>query len=202
VLAGLLDLVTASSWTYAAIVLVAAIDAVLPVMPSEAAVISAGALAGAGELSIAFVIAAAVGGAVLGDNGAYSIGRVFGPRLDARFERNERFRRNRSRAEQALAARSAAILLAARFVPGGRTATTLTAGLVRLRWARFLFLVLIAGTAWASGMGLLGYAGAHAIESHLYLGVASVVAAFAVVAGGRLAMPQIRARRRTRRLGS
>jgi membrane protein DedA with SNARE-associated domain len=221
---GLLELVSASDWTYAVILAVALLDAVLPIVPSEAAVVSAGALAGAGDLSIALVIAAATAGAFVGDNSAYAIGRVFGTRVETRLAGNERALRRRAWAEQKLITEAGTLLLAARFVPGGRTATTVTAGLIRLRWARFVLLTLAAGTAWATGVGLLGYAGGQAVGDNPYLGLALLVAAAAGVyaalriakrlrrrrsgarrpatAGRGLAMPQIRARLRLLRLGA
>lgn len=68
------ELVSDSPWTYVVIVVVAALDAVLPLVPSEATVISAGVLAGAGDLHLALVIAAGAAGAYGGDASAYWIG--------------------------------------------------------------------------------------------------------------------------------
>jgi membrane protein DedA with SNARE-associated domain len=191
---GLLELVSASPWTYAGILAIAALDAVLPIVPSEAAVLSAGALAGAGDLSLALVISGAAAGAWIGDNSAYSIGRVFGPRLEARIARNERLWRRRVWAERKLLADGGTLLLAARFVPGGRTATTLTAGLVRLRWRRFGLLTLISGTAWASGIGLVGYAGGNAVEDNPYLGLPLLLAIAVGVYGAMSGMKRLRRR--------
>jgi membrane-associated protein len=128
---GLLELVAASPWAYGAILIAAALDAIFPLVPAEATVISAGVLAGLGDLSIALVIAAGTAGALVGDNGAYSLGRTFGPRLGARIPRGRR-----DWAEEKLETRGGTIVLVARFIPGGRTATTLTAGLVRPRSGR------------------------------------------------------------------
>jgi membrane-associated protein len=206
---GLLELVSGSSATYGIVLGVAAVDALLPVMPSEAVVVSAGALAGTGRLSFACVIGAAAFGAIAGDNGAYSLGRLFGPTLERRIAGSERARKRRDWAERKLHAGGGRLLLASRFVPGGRTAATLTAGIVRLRWTRFLLLTLAAGSAWACGMGLLGYVGGNAVERNPSVGVALVGGAGAAllaaiwlggrirrrpaIAGVRLAMPPMRA---------
>jgi membrane protein DedA with SNARE-associated domain len=168
---GLLEVVSSSPWTYAAVLAIAALDAVLPIVPSEATVLSAGALAGAGDLSLELVIAAATAGAIVGDNGAYSVGRLLGPRIDARIARYECAVRRRAWAERKLVTDGGKLLLAGRFVPGGRTATSVTAGVVRLRWARFVVLTAIAGTAWASAVGALGFAGGEAVEENPYLGL-------------------------------
>src|SRR4030095_4563453 len=67
----LVDLVSSSPWTYAGILAMAAIDALIPLVPSEATVIAAGVLAGAGELELGLVIAAGAAGAYTGDTAAY-----------------------------------------------------------------------------------------------------------------------------------
>jgi membrane-associated protein len=61
--------------------LLALLDAVVPVVPSETAVITDGVVAGAGDLSLAMIVPAAGAGAFLGDNSAYWVGRRFGTRV-------------------------------------------------------------------------------------------------------------------------
>jgi membrane protein DedA with SNARE-associated domain len=67
-------------------------------------------------------------------------------------------------------------LLIARFVPFGRTAATLSAGFLPIRWARFLLFSGAAATLWASLVGLAGYLGGRTIEGRPYLVAALVVA--------------------------
>jgi membrane-associated protein len=162
----LLDVVSASPWTYAAIVAIAALDAVIPLVPSETAVISAGALAGTGDLSVELVLLAGAGGALAGDAGGYSIGRALGPRLDGLIRRHEKLARRRAWAADALRRRGGRIILTARFVPGGRTATTVTAGIVAMRARRFLLFAAGAATAWAAIATLAGFLGGRAAEDH------------------------------------
>ena len=147
-------LVSASPWTYAVILVVAALDAVLP-SPSETAVISAGVLAGAGDLSLGLVIAAGAAGAFAGDSSAYWLGRRFDRRLERRLFRSAKGLERRAWAEGALNRYGGPLIFGARFVPGGRTATTVTAGLLRMRWARFAAFAGAAGVAWASYAALL-----------------------------------------------
>jgi membrane-associated protein len=189
----LLDLATVSPWAYLAIVAVTALDAVLPVLPSEATVISAGALAGSGELAFGIVLAAAALGAVVGDNGAYLLGRLLGPRA----LRGEKGSRARAWAEEKLRARAGALILVSRFLPGGRTATTMTAGLTRMRWTRFARLTSAAGLLWASYVVLLGFAGGAAFEDRPYLGCA--LGLCLGLAGTALLPLYLRARRRATR---
>src|ERR671914_3090744 len=75
------ELASGSPWTYAVILGIAALDAILPLVPSETTVISAGVLAGAGDLQLGLVIAAGALGAYAGDTSAYALGRRFGPGL-------------------------------------------------------------------------------------------------------------------------
>jgi membrane protein DedA with SNARE-associated domain len=58
--------------------------------------------------------------------------------------------------------RSATIIVVSRFIPGGRTATMLSAGLVGLKWRRFAAFDLVAGVLWAGYAGLIGLVGGRA----------------------------------------
>ena len=192
-LESLVDLVSGSPWTYALVLAVAALDAVFPLVPSEATAIAAGVVAGAGELSLALVVAAAAAGAFAGDSSAYGIGRALGPRATRRLPEARV-----AWAEGKLRAHAAPLILVARFVPGGRTVTMTSAGAVHLRWLRFERLALVAAVLWASYAALLGYVGGRAFEDDplkallVGFGLAAGVAV-AVEAGRRLA----RAARRT-----
>ena len=66
----------ASGWAYAVVFLLALLDAILPVVPSETAVITAGVVAGSGRLSLPLIVASATAGAMAGDNTAYLVGRA------------------------------------------------------------------------------------------------------------------------------
>ncbi|HET7856315.1 MAG TPA: DedA family protein [Gaiellaceae bacterium] len=168
----LLNLVTASPWTYALIVGVAAFDALFPLVPSEATVITAGVLAGLGELSIALVIATGAAGAFMGDTTAYAVGRVSGNRFECRLARSPRVARRLDWAGSALARRGGLIIFAARFIPGGRTAVTVTAGLTRMRALIFAVYAGLAAIAWASYAALLGYFGGRTFEERPALALA------------------------------
>src|SRR5215207_3409647 len=82
-----LDDISAEWWFLLVILVIAYLDSVIPVVPSETAVIIGGVAAGAGEQNLLMVIAAGAIGAFLGDNTAYLIGRRFAPRFAARGER-------------------------------------------------------------------------------------------------------------------
>jgi membrane-associated protein len=179
-----LDLVTASHWTYLVLFAFAALDSILPAVPSETALITAGVLAGTGRLDLLLVIVAGALGAWLGDNTSYLLGRKVGQPVRRRFFDGEKARRRLTWAREQLDKRGMYIIVVARFIPGGRTATTFTAGLVHYPWAtRFVPATIVAALIWASYASLLGYAGGKVFVDKplLALGVA-LAFAFGVVA--------------------
>jgi membrane protein DedA with SNARE-associated domain len=182
----LANAVSTSWWTYPLIVGVCAADALLPLFPSETIVVAAAVLAGNGELSIVAVVAAAAAGALLGDNAAYGIGRSALRGLADRHLRSERSRRRLEWGRGQLHRHGPAIIVVARFIPGGRTATTFAAGTVGMPWRR-RFLPADAGAAllWALYASALGYFGGQAFTHNLWepLLLATVVALLVTGAG-------------------
>jgi membrane protein DedA with SNARE-associated domain len=158
----LIDIVVASAWVYPLIAGVAALDAVFPLVPSEATVIAAAALAGTGDLVLSFVVVSGAAGAVIGDNLAYLLGRAGQGSVVRRLLRSPRWRSRMERGETLLRERSATVIVVSRFIPGGRTATMLSAGLLGLAWRRFLVFDLAAGVIWAAYASLIGLVGGKA----------------------------------------
>jgi membrane protein DedA with SNARE-associated domain len=184
----LVGAVTASGWVYLLILGIAALDAVFPLVPSEATVIAAAALAATGELVLGFVLLSGAAGAILGDNVAYVLGRA-GQRPVDRLLRSARWRERIGRAEAMLSCRAGTIIIVSRFVPGGRTATMLSAGVVGLSWRRFVAYDVVAGLFWSGYASLIGLIGgkAFADEPLHALGLAfGLAAAFTLlIEGGR-----------------
>jgi membrane-associated protein len=173
----------ASGWAYLIIVLLAFFDAIIPIVPSESTVITAGVLSASGDLSLPVVIAAAAGGAFLGDNTAYLIGRRFGGRVNERFFRSEKAKKRIDWAEGQLEERGGELIAVGRFIPGGRTAVTLSAGTLHFPWRRFALFDAFAALGWGLYASLLGYAGGHSFEHDPWKGlVLALGIAFAVVA--------------------
>lgn len=180
----LVDAVSGSSWSYAVVFAVAALDAFFPLVPSETVAITAGVLAGAGDLSIGLVIAAAAGGAILGDNISYLLGHTVGDRIVERFLRGESAQKRLDWAERHLEQRGGYLILVARFVPGGRTVTTFAAGFLHtFAWPRFVRWDVLAGILWGSYCALLGFVGGKSFEEQPWKGLllAFVAAASVVV---------------------
>ena len=56
----------ASGWAYAIVFVLALLDVLVPIVPSETAVITAGVVAASGDLSLGLIIPAAAAGAFIG----------------------------------------------------------------------------------------------------------------------------------------
>jgi membrane-associated protein len=161
----------ASPWIYAALLALAAIDGMLPIVPSETLVITAGVYAATGETNLVAVIVAAAAGAFAGDHASYALGRLAGGRLvpapGTRSRRASAF----SWASRQLAERGGSILIVCRYIPGARTATTLTAGAVGHPLRSFSPFDAIAALSWGIYTALVGYIGGSTFEDQPLLGV-------------------------------
>ena len=164
-------------------------DAVLPALPSESAVILAGVLSVVGDLSLPWVLAVAALGAFIGDNTSYAIGRFIGHPVRRRFFDGERGRRAIAWAREQLRRRGGTLIIVARFIPGGRTATTFTCGLTQFSWARFAGFAAIAAVLWALYGGLLGYFGGRMFHDRPWL---ALLVAFAIAGGVTLVVESVR----------
>jgi membrane-associated protein len=179
----LLNSVSGSPWTYALIVGVCAGDAVLPLFPSETVVITAAVLAAQGRLNIALVATAAAVGAILGDNCAYWLGRSGLSRVTDRLLGSESNQRRLRWARTQIKRNGAWIIIIARFIPGGRTATTYIAGTLEMPWKRkFLPADTFAALVWALFSSALGYIGGATFEKNLWLPILIAIGASLLVA--------------------
>jgi membrane-associated protein len=140
-------------------------DAVFPALPSESALIVCGIQAARGQLSLPLVIVLGAAGAFGGDNTSYGLGRFVGKPIQERLFSGQKAQRRLEWAKGFLKERGGYVFLVARFVPGGRTATTFTAGLVRFRWlTRFVPFTLLAAILWSCYGTLVGYFGGRVFE--------------------------------------
>ena len=169
---GLSHLGVSSLLSYVVAVLLPAFDALIPLLPSETAVIALGvATAGSADPRAAVLVALAACGAFLGDNAAYLLGRRFGPAAGRRVFAGERGARRRAWAERSLHRFGARMIIGCRFIPGGRTAITLTCGLVGYSRRRFVVATAFAAVIWASYAFLIGRLGGKAFEDQPWLGL-------------------------------
>lgn len=161
-----------------------ALDAILPIVPSETALVALGvATAGSTDARIALLVAVGALGAFLGDNLSYLLGRRFGPTVESRLFSSPKGARRRAWAQDALGRYGARLILVCRFVPGGRTAVTLTCGIVSYPRRRFVAATAVAATIWACYAFFIGRLGGQAFEDRPWAGLlAAFVAAAALSA--------------------
>lgn len=158
---------------YLVVFFLAAFDVVVPILPSESAVILGGVLVWQGRLMLVPLVVAAAAGAIAGDHLSYSIGRWT---VRGRLRHNPRSGRRPTKAERLqvwaarqLDRRGAALLIVARFIPGGRTASTFMAGRTSYSLRRFSPATVGAGVLWASFAAGLGYLGGHTFHEQTLL---------------------------------
>jgi len=137
------------------------LGAVLPVLPTGAAVSAGAVLAShSNPIGLVGVLIAGAGGAYVGDLIVYAGCRFGGERLAKRIGW---LRDNASldALRERLAEHEITVLLTSRLIPGGRVPVLLAAGLAGYRWERFALVDLTASSLWAAvymAIGLLGYA--------------------------------------------
>ena len=161
-----------SPWVYLALLAFAALDAFFPIVPSESLVITAGVFAASGEPNLVLVIVAAALGAFLGDHISYFIGRFAGEKAMQRAKPGSRKAAAWERGHKLLTDRGGTILIVCRYIPGARTAITLTAGAVSYRLRSFSFFDAIAASSWAAYSATVGYIGGEAFEESPWKGLA------------------------------
>ena len=169
--------------TYLALLLACGTDVLLPLIPSETMVVAAGVVAADDGLALWLVVLAAAAGAFLGDHVAYLLGRGVGDPAAERLLRGERGRARLAWAERAIDRHGVALILAGRFVPGGRTLSTFAAGTLELPYRRFAPADAVAALLWGAYVALLGYLGGEAFEENVGWALAAALGVAAVVVG-------------------
>jgi membrane-associated protein len=206
----LLTMVATPAGAYVALFGLLVVDAFVPVVPTQAVMITAGALTVYGGLDLPLTLAVGAVAVFAGDVGCYLLGRTAGDQggsgrpAELRRRLLERVRRGDESATggQGSARRAAArftrglrrpgplVLLLCRFVPGGRMVASFRAG--RRRYPFRLYLLYDGGAAigWATYGGLVGHIGGTALTQTAWrlFTVAAVAAAIFGTAGWVLAV--------------
>ena len=174
---------SSSQWFYAIIFVIAVLDSVLPIVPSETLVIIGGVSAGLGNLWIPLVIVCAACGAFIGDNLSYLIGREASDWVMKRQTRTEKGAKRMAKIVEQVHERGGLLLITARFIPGGRTALTLSCGVTRQPRRWFTGWAAIAAVIWGHYAALLGFVGGKSFEeNHTLAFVIAFVTAFSITA--------------------
>ena len=198
----LLSLQPDSILSYLIAIVLPALDAIVPVLPSETAVIALGvATAGSTDPRIALLVGCAALGAFAGDNICYLIGRRFGPRVERRFFSSARGARQRAWAEQSLERYGTQLIIVCRFIPGGRTAVTLCCGLIGYPRRRYVPATAVAAVAWALYSFFIGRLGGRAFEHNVWAGLLLSLGITLVISGLVEAFRRIRRYRNRPRPG-
>jgi membrane-associated protein len=161
-----------SPLSYLIVFAIPALDAILPVLPSETVVIALGvATAGSADPRIAVLGTLAACGAFAGDNLGYILGRRFAPAAERRFFAGQRGSRRRAWAEGVLDRFGVLVIIVCRFLPGGRTAVTLTCGIVGYRRSAFVAATACAGVIWAGYAFFIGRLGGQTFADRPWAGL-------------------------------
>jgi len=152
--------VTATLGTLAWLFAVVAFGAIIPVVPTGAAVSGAAALAFHEHhpLTIVFVIAAGAAGAYVGDLVMYAMCRLGGESLAKRL-RWLRDEEHLISVKERLSHRQIPVLLVSRLIPGGRVPVLLAAAFLGMPWRTFVVANAPACGLWASVYAGIGVAG-------------------------------------------
>lgn len=177
----LTQLVTDSPLTYLIIFALTALDVLVPILPAEATVTAAAVLAGQGTLNIVWVMVAAGLGAFIGDNVAYWLGRAAGRPLVQRVLRGNTTQLDGVQTQ--FDRRGGIFIIVGRFIPGGRTAVAIGAGILHFSWPQFLVYDAIAAVLWSFQAALPGFIGGSLISEQPWLALV-----FGFVLSGLLAL--------------
>ena len=206
----LLTVMATPAWAYLAIFGFIAIDAMVPVVPIQAIMITSGALTVYGNLNLPLVITVGALGMFTGDSIAFVLGRTagqhvgghwFSDRLTAlrrRFApKNEQADKPESKTKRAaerftrgLRRPGPLVLLLCRFVPGGRMAAGYHAGRSGYPIKLFVMYDGAAAIGWATYGGLVGHVGGTAITQSAWrlFAIAATAAIIFGTAGWILAL--------------
>ncbi|MFD5901028.1 DedA family protein [Streptomyces microflavus] len=158
---------------YLALFGIALLDGFFPLVPSETLVITLGVFAAStGDPNLVLIVPVAALGAFAGDHISYLIGRRSGPRIFTKLKPDGRARKAYDRVGRLLDERGGLVLVVARYIPGGRTAATLTTGATGFPLRTFTRYTALAAATWAVYSVGIGYVGGAAFEHDPLKGVA------------------------------
>ncbi|WP_077489372.1 DedA family protein [Sinomonas mesophila] len=150
-------------WLFAWLLPIIVLDGFLPPVPSEIALITAGTIAAEGRANPILLVAVAAVGSWLSDLGVYL---VFRRRLTGLLDRTGWGRRTHRTIHDAVErfgkSSTYGAIIGARFLPGGRLATSATAGIAEVSPRGFAASTAVGGVLWAAWHVGLGFVTGHA----------------------------------------
>ncbi|MEV0276921.1 VTT domain-containing protein [Streptomyces sp. NPDC050610] len=193
-LVGLLRSSLDSPWLWVIVFLVAGLDALLPFMPSETTVVMVAVLLGSDLPQLALLAAVAAAGALVGDCLSHGLGRLLGPRAVARLMRGEKGRERYEWGRSMVARHATTLVVAARFLPGGRVASGLSTGSLGFPLRRFIALDAIGAGLWAVSSTAIGFVGGASFSDEPVKGLLLAFALALLVVGAIESARRLRAR--------
>src|SRR4051812_17522964 len=143
-------------WVYGLLFLIVFCETglvVTPFLPGDSLLFVAGAVAAAGGMDVALVIATLVAAALCGDNVNYWIGRTLGLKVFQRFINPAHLQRTHEFYER----HGGKTIILARFVPIVRTYVPFVAGLGTMPYLRYLAFCVAGALLWVVSLSLAGY---------------------------------------------
>src|SRR5579871_4600762 len=167
------------AYGYLALFVIVGLESAGIPLPGETVLVAAAILAGQGKLNIYGVIASAAGGAILGDNCGYWVGREFGFPLVYRYGKYVQLDERRLKLGQYLFLRHGGkVVFFGRFVALLRAFAAFLAGVNHYNWEEFFFFNAAGGIVWATIFGLGGFWLGRAFEHYARpVALAALVAA-------------------------
>jgi membrane protein DedA with SNARE-associated domain len=155
---------------WAIFVLVLLEDFGIPV-PGETVLIAGAVYAGSGRLNVVAVGIVGFVAAVLGDNIGYAIGRFGGRAVVLRWGRYVGMTAERlDKAQDFFNHHGGKIITVARFIEGLRQANGIIAGIIEMRWLKFVAFNALGAALWVGTWVTLGYfAGQHITTVYHYI---------------------------------
>jgi membrane-associated protein len=144
------------AWVYGLLFLIVFCETglvVTPFLPGDSLLFVTGAVAAAGGMDIALVMATLVAAALCGDNANYWIGRTLGLRVLSRFINPAHLQRTHRFYER----HGGKTIVIARFVPIVRTYVPFVAGLGTMPYLRYLAFCVAGAALWVVSLCLAGY---------------------------------------------
>lgn len=132
---------------------------IMPFLPGDSLLFTAGLFAASGELDLASLLILLVIAAILGDNVNYWIGRKVGLRVLHWKIRGRQLVKEKyiDQTHAFFEKNGSKAIIMARFVPIVRTFTPFAAGIGEMRYRTFILFDILGGFLWIFGLTLAGY---------------------------------------------
>ena len=148
------------NWVYALLFLIVFVETgvvVMPFLPGDSLLFVAGAMCGAGLMSLPLLVLLLIVAAIAGNQCNYAIGRHFGPRV-FQWEQSRFFnKRAFEQAHEFYESYGGATLIAARFMPFLRTFAPFVAGVARMTRTKFTLFDVTGAVLWVGSLTGAGY---------------------------------------------